>query len=365
MSDPAAALSRVFGPAPLSPDLFTPAFRAAAPPDQVALLVAGLIQAHGRFTGVTAGASVVIVHLANADVPADIALDAAGRIAGLRLRAAEPTGGTLQDYVHAVAALPGRTAVLVTTDGRRRGEHRADEPLAVGSAFKLAILRAVALAVDGGVLAWDQVVPLDPARRSLPSGILQDWPEDAPVTLATLANLMISVSDNTAADALIHVVGRNAVETVSPRNAPFPTTREAFIAKADPALRTEWQSASPAGRRTLLDRIAALPLPMSGLETVTAGVEWYATAAELCVLLDATCHLPPFRISPGPVRPEPWSLVAYKGGAEPGVLNLSALMVSPAGIKHCVVATWNDDAPLKAERLMGPFQGLLHGLQAD
>ena len=134
--------------------------------------------------------------------------------------------------------------------------------------------------------------------------------------------------------------------------------------KGDAALRSEWLAASPAARRNLLGRIATRALLAGGLDTVTAGVEWFMTAAELCALLDATHHLLPFRISPGPVRPGPWRTVAFKSGSEPGVLNLSALVVSPAGVRHCVVLTWNGDAPLDQERLLGPFQGMLHGLQA-
>jgi hypothetical protein len=45
---------------------------------------------------------------------------------------------------------------------------------------------------------------------------------------------MISVSDNTAADALLSIAGRENVEKFAPRNRPFLSTREAFILKAVP-----------------------------------------------------------------------------------------------------------------------------------
>src|SRR5690606_12626143 len=127
-------------------------------------------------------------------------LDAEGRIAGLLF---EPpvASGDLSQQVEAITALPGRTAILVLSNGEAQAEHNADEPLAVGSAAKLAVLKAVREAVEAGQLRWEQVVPLDDSWRSLPTGILQDWPADTPVTIATLANLMISISDNTATDA--------------------------------------------------------------------------------------------------------------------------------------------------------------------
>ena len=163
-----------------------------------------------------------------------------------------------------ITSLAGDTAVLVTRNDDDLVAVRADAPLAVGSAFKLAVLKAVAQAVQQKRLAWDQVVRLDPAWRSLPSGVLQSWPGGTPVTIETLADMMISVSDNTAADALIALAGRGAVQTVSPRNTPFLTTREACVLKgsANGDLRARWLAGecSGAARDAAGDRGAAAAL---------------------------------------------------------------------------------------------------------
>ena len=82
-------------------------------------------------------------------------------------------------------------------------------------------------------------MPLDSALRSLPSGVLQSWPAGTPMTVESLAILMISQSDNTAADRLLHLLGRERVEsrtrvagnTHVARNTPFLTTREMFALK--------------------------------------------------------------------------------------------------------------------------------------
>jgi beta-lactamase class A len=365
--DCAAALARLFSGTPARSDWFTPAFLAQVPAATVTAVVAKLIGRHGPFRDAARTGDGWSVHLAEADVPVRCALDDRGRIAGLLFQPAVRTIGALADHVGAIAALPGRSAVLVVTDGRVRSEHGSAVPLAVGSAFKLAVLHAVAAACDRGRLAWAQVVPLDPLWRSLPTGILQDWPDGTPLTVAALANLMISMSDNTATDALIHLVGRASVEAVTPRNAPFLSTREAFILKdeANAALRQDWLEADATGRRALLARLAGLPVPRpDGLaRAVTAGVEWFLTAAELRGLLEATHHLPPFRISSGMVPPGRWRSVAYKGGSETGVLNLSALVAAESGARHCVVATWNDVEALDPERLLEPFRGILRILE--
>ena len=76
------------------------------------------------------------------------------------------------------------------------------------------------------------------SSRRLHTSLQGDWSSDvcssdlgAPITIHTLASLMISESDNTATDALIDLVTRNSVETISPRNRPFMTTREFFQLK--------------------------------------------------------------------------------------------------------------------------------------
>ena len=97
--------------------------------------------------------------------------------------------------------------------------------------------------------------------RSLPSGMLHNWPEGAPVTLHTLASLMISISDNTATDILLGLVGRENVERMMgrigiaapERNRPFLATREIFALKTAPeAEQRAFIEADEAGRRRLL-----------------------------------------------------------------------------------------------------------------
>lgn len=362
------ALARLFREAPARAEWFGPTFLAQIPVERVVGIVAELDRRYGPFRDAVETDDGFTVRLAQADVPAWLALDAQGHIAGLRFQPAVPTVGELNDHVRAVAALPGKTAALVVSDGRVRAEHAADLPLAVGSAFKLVVLRAVAVACEEGRLTWDQVVRLDPAWRSSGSGMLQDWPDGSPLTVATLASLMISISDNTATDALIHLVGREAVEALSPRNTPFLTTREAFVLKRDTdgALRRRWLAADAAGRRALLATLAELPLPpQRGLILVTAEVEWFLTARELQAQIEATHHLPPFAIEAGPAGEGRWRSVAFKSGTEPGVNSLSALTVSEAGRRHGVVMTWNDAEPLDNEHLHAPFRAVLRLLSEE
>ena len=362
-----AALARLFEAPRIEESWFAPSFLAAVPAGQVASIVEGLARDHGRLRGITGTGDRLSVELERAEVPTRITLDGEGRITGLLFEPHIATAGDLAAHVAAIAALPGETSVLVASAGETRAAHRPEAAMAVGSAAKLAILKAVADAVDGRQLAWDRVVTLDPAWRSLPTGILQDWPAGTPVTVATLANLAISRSDNTAADALLHLAGREAVEAVSPRNAPFLTTREFFVlkARANADLRRTWSAGDGAARRALLEPLSHRPAPRPGdLEAApTLEVEWHLSAAEICRLLDDTADLPAFRINPGVADREAWASVAYKGGSEAGVLNLSTRLVGADGRAHCVVATWNDGATMDHEHMMAPYRAILRSLR--
>jgi beta-lactamase class A len=360
VSTPEERLETLFVSDTIKPDAFSTSFLAAVPAAEVARLIAGLTKAHGPLRSIVPDGRGFLVRLTRATVPASITLDAQGKVTGLWFGPATVLGG-IADHAAAIRALAGATTLLVLSDGEEKIAHQADEPLAVGSAAKLAIIAALQEAITQDKLAWDQAVPLKPAWKSLPTGILQDWPAGTPLTIATLANLMISISDNTATDALIDILGREAVEAVTPANAPFPTTREFFTLKTEEndTMRAAWRSGDAAARRAILAGIAETPLPSAIHSATTHEVEWFMSARELCRLLDATAALPAFDINPGVARPDQWRDIAFKGGSEIGVLNLSSRVVGQDGRVHCVVASWNDDQALDEERLIAPYRAIL------
>src|SRR5439155_8727945 len=89
-----------------------------------------------------------------------------------------------------------------------------DEPLAIGSSFELWVLAELAREVESGKRKLDDVVLLCEDALSHPSGFFYTWSAGAPVTLHTLASLMISQSDNTATDMLVRMLGREPIESV-------------------------------------------------------------------------------------------------------------------------------------------------------
>jgi beta-lactamase class A len=363
-ADPAAALARLFTEPAVEADWFDPAFLAAVPAAEVDGIVDGLAAAFGPFGTVSEDGGTYTVELERADIPAEIALDQEGRIVALLFGGVIPHG-TVDEHVATISALPGETSVLVLTDGAVAASHRPNEVLAVGSVAKLAILKAVNHSVGNGALAWAEVVPFEDSWRSAGSGQIAAWPEGTPLTIGTLANLMVSISDNTATDALIDIVGRRAIEPLTSRNAPFLTTHELFKLKAieNEAERTAWVNGDFAARTEVLDRLLDVPLPgPQSAGRVTLDVEWFMSATEICAFLDELSGLDAMHINPGLARPGDWQEIAYKGGSEPGLLALATAVTGADGAEHCVVAVWNDDAPLTEALLEAPYRGILRAL---
>lgn len=234
---------------------------------------------------------------------------------------------------------------------------------AIGSAFKLYVLGALADAVAKGTASWTEQLAIHESWKSLSSGAMRNEPAGKRFTLRHYAGQMISASDNTAADHRIHRLGRAAVEaqlgklghSVPSRNEPFLTTRELFALKltASAKLRNEFAAAGAAGRRKLLPRVDALGLkgamsaPWPGPVDVDS-IEWFASprnlARAIAVLVARSETVRSIlAINPGiQLDPKTWSYAGYKGGSEPGVLSLTWYLVRHDG-KAFVLSVVLDD----------------------
>jgi len=182
---------------------------------------------------------------------------------------------------------------------------------------------------------------------------------------------MISISDNTAADALLSIAGRENVEAVAARNRPFLSTREAFILKdpANEALLVRYRAADSAGRRALLPQIDKLRLPDVAIfaqgKPLATDIEWFFTSGELCTLIDGVRGLGAMQINPGLASKKEWRQVAYKGGSEPGVLNFTTALTAQNGRHYCVAATWNSEGVVDENKFAKLYTGVLASLEAE
>jgi beta-lactamase class A len=102
-------------------------------------------------------------------------------------------------------------AVLDLTSGERF-DRLADEPFPAASTIKIAILYELVRQADEKRIALDDPRPLAPEDRVGGSGILQELRSPV-LSVRDLATLMMVVSDNTAANAVISAVGMEAINT--------------------------------------------------------------------------------------------------------------------------------------------------------
>ncbi len=86
-----------------------------------------------------------------------------------------------------------------------------DTVFAIGSSIKIPILMTFCQAAATGRLSLDTAVTVRPADKTPGSGVLQHLDDPVTLTVRDLANLMILLSDNTATNLCIDLVGMDKV----------------------------------------------------------------------------------------------------------------------------------------------------------
>lgn len=378
-------------------DYFDPHFQTAVPEPQFDAFKAGLIAQYGQpiavdkatATGDHSGTVLLRLERGVATVLLDVGIAADERVTGLRVTGVTVANDSFDKVAAAIAALPGQTGFLVAelseTGIRPLAAANPDRQFAVGSTIKLYILDELAAQVAAGKRKWSDVVPL--THFSFSSAATANWPADTPVTLQTLANWMISVSDNGATDTLIHLLGRDPIEarmksaghSDPSRNIPLLTTVEAFALKGNNFndLRPFFIKGNDAAQRKLIeDNQDRLTLANVDGVSFTAGprfidsLEWFAGPNDIARLMvdlrarQSKTLLAAMAINNGvgPIAAADWTYLGYKGGSENGVLSMSLLGQCKADGKWFVVtASWNNpDANIDA----GPLVALVTRLLA-
>jgi len=312
-----------------------------------------------------------------------LTVDSQGLISGLRIgpvttASAPPTTWAGVDAAVRSVAPQVRLLVANVSNGSCQPLHSIDPTTAapLGSLFKVYVLDALGTAVASGTVHWNQPLTVTAQLKSLPSGELQNEPDGTKISVQDTAAKMISISDNTAANMLINLVGRPAVETALTTTGmadpaldqPFLTTRELFVLKLDqwPALAERYIAANEAGRRALLaSTVDRAPLPaLAAAQAWTTPrdintLEWFASADDICrayTALAALARRPGLSpisqvlsLNDGGLQLDPaqWKTTWFKGGSEPGVLTLAYLATTQTGQSYVVtVLAENPSQPI-------------------
>ena len=307
-------------------------------------------------------------------------------VIGLMVTGAKVRDDGLSKITREFQELPGSAGFEIVKIGGGKTEvmeaYNGERQYAIGSTFKLYVLSELSRTIRAGERSWSDVIPLN--QKSLPSGVLQNWPDGAPLTLQTLATMMISISDNSATDLLIRELGRTKIAELVretghsdlSKTVPILTTLEAFALKmpANDGIRQRYESAQDAEQSRILKQEKS----RLGLDDVTVenlankprhieGIEWFASPSDTNKLLAHIAQQsdPVVRkimaisgnIAPGDKAR--WSYLGSKGGSEPGVVSYAFLVTSKTGQDYAVSGSWNNpDAPVDGSK----FQMLMNRL---
>ncbi len=290
---------------------------------------------------------------------------------------ADPFEPSFESALEALSKLPGETGLALwrlAPDGPRELlAHRAERPLSIASAYKLYVLGAL---LDSKI-PLDETVVLEDHARAFASGFLHQWPEGSPLTLFSVASLMISVSDNTATELLVQRLGRPAIEAMLPDMGhahpelltPFLSSLDLVRLKGDrTGQRGQLYLAQDAlGRRAMLRQLATLPRESLGISPIPRHLElgWWASPADLARAMawlwarttpgDRVRQL--LSINTGVVTGLPY--MGFKGGGDAGVLSACYLLEDHTGATYVLGAAWNNAQQTVSE---GTFFAIVESL---
>ncbi|MFN8674412.1 MAG: serine hydrolase [Candidatus Sericytochromatia bacterium] len=274
----------------------------------------------------------------------------------------------LNEVIETIKKLEGINSITIRKNGKNFINHNSNLPLGVGSAFKLFILKELYNRVEKGQESLSKVVYLDKNKFSLPGGFLHSWPDKTPITLATLANLMISQSDNTATDFLVDYLGRDNIEKLAPESTkPLFKTLEMFKIKG--LLKKEeienFLSKNLKDKKIFLKEIEKLDknkINFPETPYFIDKIEWLISTEELCKIIESLGENNALSINNSGLIKNNWNFVGFKGGSEPGVVNLTYLLKKGSDTYSLSFTLNNSKRSIKNDEFINLISKTISGL---
>jgi len=251
----------------------------------------------------------------------------------------------MQDIITRLQSAKGRVSLYYRPLDGRSGEvaFNADTPLIAASVIKLPVMIEAFRQIEAGLLDPDREYALRPEHRLPPCGVLTFMHDGLRVSLMDLITLMIIVSDNTAANMLIDIVGMARVNAMLRRCGATGT-----------ALRRRLFD-SEASARGIQNEITARDIGRL-LEGLYAGrIVSPAASANMLAILRAqqlNGKLPFFLDCP----------VAHKTGEDDGVTHDAGIIYAPRPFVLCLFG--NDTDVPAFERLMQDAAKTLYAMNS-
>ena len=293
----------------------------------------------------------------------------------------------------ALSKVPGKSAFAFTEIDSKGvqplfGIH-ADKRFAVGSSFKLFILGTLIEDVNAQRRRLSDTMRLERRLQGPPHSEMAEWPVGMPVTLNTLALKMIWISDNTATDHLLFLLGREAIERQMEAmghsdpavNRPLLSTREMTLLrdKKQGLPGRTYQKLTLNERRRYLDSHFQGVPDYERLDFDTAAydvAEWYASPLDMAKALAWIHHhtaegelarplLDVLAVDPKlTLDKKVWPFVGFKGGSEDQLIAGNWLLRHRNGKWYTFHVYFNNpNGPVKPEQVLPAIEQILAAIE--
>ncbi|MER5493465.1 serine hydrolase [Streptomyces sp. NPDC002454] len=256
-----------------------------------------------------------------------------------------------------IAAAAGRATALplvlavsavdldATGPDTEAGVHE-DRVLPVASASKLLLLAEVARRLDTGELPADRIVDVLPEDRAGGTGLLSRFGRGG-WTVEDLCWLTASVSDNTATNALLRLVGPDATADLAARlGLDHLALHDRVRDERGPGVPPVFATGTARDLAHLVAHAARGTLVSTGASARL--LRWMRSNTDHGLVPALVAHDP---YAPGFPRPLPGALlVANKTGTDRGVRADAGLLVGTRRLAYAVVAHWDTALGPSTER---------------
>lgn len=274
------------------------------------------------------------------------------------------------------------------TNQRSVYDYKSNERLALGSEFKLYVLSYLNDLILNKKISWSDQMALQDDLKSLPSGKMWQLPTGTKSSLQQYAENMISISDNTATDHLINLLGRQNIQnsmvgfnSYLHDNSPLMMTMDLFRSRtlAEDQVNQYVQS-NESDRLLILDNLkksmsfneVAEKLSDWSQPRYINKMEWFASTDDICktilkikiqsdqdkTIYDILSKNTPFIWTE---KDQNFSYAGYKGGSEEGVITMTYLLKLKNQKWICLSMGVNDEKQnLNDTSVFNTFQAILN-----
>jgi beta-lactamase class A len=229
-------------------------------------------------------------------------------------------------------------AVAINLESGRQVSARGEERFPLGSVYKLPIALAVLHLVDSGKLPLERKVTIAAHDFSPGWSPIRDRAKSQPVTLTVneLLRSMVAVSDNTACDSLLRLIGGPSVVQRRLDELGFAGIH---VDRQEREIAHDLDRPGGVEQYVTDARDSATPMDMSLLLAAVWHGKVGLTKTSHAMLLQWMTETETGQRRIKAAMP-PGSVVAHKTGTMPGTCNDAAIVTSPDGHQHVVVVVF-------------------------